>query len=337
MSFLKKAFLSASASLPLKYLFKQSGVQLLLPYHHVVSDHPLPHIQNLYSYKGRKAFVEDLDWLVENFTPVQPADLAQHFFSGKPLSSPSFLLSFDDGYREVYDVIAPVLFQKGVPALFFINPAFIDNRELFYRCKLSLVIEKMKDDDQLDRSLCQYFNLPPGDSDELHKRILGVDYNNRKVADELGDLAKIDFDSFVQQHQPFLSSEQIIKLSAQGFVFGAHSWNHPRYPLISINEQLDQTERSLQFVRGLQDNRFQYFAFPHQDKSVSKEFFSQILDREKNLLLFGLQNQRSENGNRILHRYNAEDPRKDLASVTKGILFFNTLLSISGKRTVERQ
>ena len=37
-------------------------------------------------------------------------------------------LTFDDGFRELHDVVAPILLRKGIPATFFVNSAFIDNK-----------------------------------------------------------------------------------------------------------------------------------------------------------------------------------------------------------------
>ena len=56
----------------------------------------------------------------------------------------SFLLTFDDGFREIYDIIAPILLDKGIPATFFISSGFLDNRELCYQHKASLLVEKVR-------------------------------------------------------------------------------------------------------------------------------------------------------------------------------------------------
>ena len=48
------------------------------------------------------------------------------------LRTPS-LLTFDDGLSECYQVVAPILKEKGIPATFFLCSAFVDNHELAYR------------------------------------------------------------------------------------------------------------------------------------------------------------------------------------------------------------
>lgn len=45
--------------------------------------------------------------------------------------------------RQCYDVILPILEAKGIPATFFINSGFIDNKDLFFRFKASFLIDEL--------------------------------------------------------------------------------------------------------------------------------------------------------------------------------------------------
>lgn len=335
MTALKKAFFSLSALFPLPVVYRLSGIRVLLPYHHVVSNEHLPHIRNLYAYKNEKTFEQDLDWLLQHFKPVSAAQLAASAREQSTLPQQSFLLSFDDGFREIHDIVAPMLLKKGVPAIFFINPAFIDNKELFYRSKISLVIEKLNNDSSLKKEFCNHFFGEEKNAVDLRTLLLALDYRQKETADEWGLKAGIDFDNFLQTVQPFMTTSHLHKLSGDGFTIGAHSWDHPHYRMLSLDEQLKQTDRSLDFVRTF--NELEVFAFPHQDHQVSQEFFDHQKQKEKKPLFFGLQNQKSEDDNFILHRYNAEDPGQDFSSLTKGILLYNSLLRRAGKQTVKRQ
>jgi len=140
----KQFFYAASSILPLSFLKKTSQVSTLLPYHHTVSDRELLHIKHLYAFKSISQFKSDLDYLLKNFVPISPEQLVEKVNRDEQKRDNTFLLTFDDGLRECEEIIAPILKEKGVPAIFFINPAFIDNKELFYRFKISLVIEKNK-------------------------------------------------------------------------------------------------------------------------------------------------------------------------------------------------
>jgi peptidoglycan/xylan/chitin deacetylase (PgdA/CDA1 family) len=330
----KKIIQNFCSVLPAGVLTKLSGIRLLLPYHHVVSDEHLDHIKELYSYKNRKEFIKDLDWLLKRFKPVHPDELSERIFNQKPFEKKSFLLSFDDGFREVHDVIAPILFEKGVPAIFFINPAFIDNKELFYRAKLSLVLNKIKFEKQLSNKISQSIGHKYSNYQNMRKAVLQINYPNRFMADQLGKIAEIDFENFLRNHQPFLTSEQIKKVQKQGFVFGGHSIDHPDYKFLTVGEQCSQTITSAKFAGQFGQNRFNYFAFPHEDFEVKQEFFNQI---NFPILFFGLQNQRPEKQNQVLHRFNAERPAEHIQSLTKTVLSYNFLLRLLNRQKIVRK
>jgi len=333
----KKIIQASCSILPAGLLTKTSGINVLLPYHHVVSDEDLPHIQELYRYKNRKQFINDLEWLLKKFKPIHPNDLAETIFNDKPRAKKSFLFSFDDGFREVYDIIAPILIEKGVPAIFFINPAFIDNKELFYRCKLSLVLSKIKTHNQLRKAVSRYLECEHLNYKYLKNRVLQIQYPDRSRADELGRIAEIDFENFLLNRQPFLTSEQIKELKEHGFAFGGHGIDHPDYKFLNINEQYHQTIASIEFINQPKANRFDYFAFPHEDCEVEQEFFDRMNRADRPVLFFGLQNQRPENQNHILHRFNAERPREKMQALVKTILTYNSFLRLVNRQNITRK
>jgi len=117
---------------------------LLIVYYHLVSDGHSPHIKHLYQHKKVKDFIQDLEFLLKHHSPVGLQDVIAWIKGESSLPENSFLLTFDDGFREVYDVIARILMEKGVPAAVFITIMFLDNQDLFYRNKASLIVEEMQ-------------------------------------------------------------------------------------------------------------------------------------------------------------------------------------------------
>jgi peptidoglycan/xylan/chitin deacetylase (PgdA/CDA1 family) len=149
--------------MPIEWLKNNAPIDLLIPYHHLVSDEPLPYIERLYAFKNARQFETDLDYLLSHFQPVSLQEVIAHTRQGIPFSKKSFLLCFDDGLRQVYEVAAPILLRKGIPAALFVNPSFVDNAELFYDLKKGLILDALsaRSSAASDRSLHKSRITPP--------------------------------------------------------------------------------------------------------------------------------------------------------------------------------
>jgi peptidoglycan/xylan/chitin deacetylase (PgdA/CDA1 family) len=311
---------------------------MLFPYQHTVSDAALPHIRHLYSYKNEKQFTADLDLLVKHYRPVTVDGIIKSLNEQGVLPKRSFLLSFDDGFREVYDIIAPILEKKGIPACFFINPAFIDNKKLFYRCKISLLIDELLNSKERNSFLPIFQDLP-GMENKPVKDIIGflktINTSNSSILDEMGEKTGFSFDKFLHTKKPFLTQEQLKSLHKRGFSIGAHSTDHPYFTDISLAEQITQVSDSCRYVNELLAIHDCCFSFPHSDEGLSQALFNEL--RTRNIpLLFGIQNQKMELENRMLHRFNAERPEINFASQLKGLLLLMRMQKITGRNKVIR-
>ncbi len=248
---------------------------LILPYYHMVSDEALPHVAPLYQYRTVRQFTDDVDFFLKHYEPVGLSDLLAHVNTGKILPPRAFLLSFDDGFREMAEIVAPILKAKGVPAVFFVNSAFVDNRELCFLQKIALVIAqlKTKSTDGREEKIKKILRAKEINGDEIIPMLRSIPYAKRAVLDELESACGLDFKMFRAQQKPYLTSERIRGLLRDGFAIGGHSVDHPFYGDLTLDEQLRQTKESVEFVQKEFGIDYRAFAFPHSDAGVTTEFF----------------------------------------------------------------
>lgn len=64
-------------------------------------------------------FRYQLDWLQSRYEIMRIEDVVQALRSGMALPSKAALLTFDDGYAEHYDLVFPILFDRGLQGCFF--------------------------------------------------------------------------------------------------------------------------------------------------------------------------------------------------------------------------
>ena len=234
--------------------------KILLPFYHAVAEQPLPHIKHLYQMKTVNEFQKDLDFLLKHYQSIDIDTLYRLHVNKTVPKKPVFHLTFDDGLKEMYEIVAPLLLKKGVAATFFVNSGFVDNKALFYRYHASLSIESLLQEKKL--------------TSDLKSEILSCSYGNKEKLFQYFSQQQVN--DFLQKEKPYLTTEQIKTLSKQGFTIGAHSIDHPNYHLIPIEEQLRQTRESLAFVATTVNQQLRLFAFPFTDFNVSKHFFEEI-------------------------------------------------------------
>ena len=261
----------------------------IIPYYHIVNDAEVPHVKHLYTYRGEAAFKRDIDVLLGRFRTISLEELIAHLHGNKDLPRDALLLTFDDGFREMQEVVAPILLAQGVPATFFVTTGCIDNQNLVHHNRLSLLVEHIFSNGGAaltkEVSLWLARRGIPGDS--LKARLLSIDYHQGHLVDELATVCEYDFAEYLATCQPYLTSEQIRWLLKQGFTIGSHSIDHPLYATLSVEDQLYQTLESLRFLEERFQIRYRAFAFPHSDAGVTMDFFRVLFDEGNLDVSFG--------------------------------------------------
>ena len=245
---------------------------VLLPFAHAVSDAAPAHIRHLYAVPTVKKFTADLDRLCCHYKALDISEFEKLVLGHNDgsVGRRGFLISFDDGMRESHEVIAPILRSKGIPAIFFINSAIVDNRRLMWRHKISLLIEQLGRRPQ---------RLDSGKG--LGKRrVSGTSLRASQFGDEpiIDDIARrwgIDFDGYLRDAQPYLTTEQVLDLARWGFAIGAHTHRHPQLQELALEDQKQEILLSVEFVRSL-GLACRWFAFPFHDTGASNALFAHM-------------------------------------------------------------
>jgi peptidoglycan/xylan/chitin deacetylase (PgdA/CDA1 family) len=288
-----KVMLKGAGRLSLGWGCSLSGVPLLVPYYHMVSDAPVPHVSPLYRFRTIAEFTADLECLARHFQPVTLNDIVDHLNGVRPLGRRCFHLTFDDGFREMYDVVAPILRRAGVPATFFVNTAFLDCGGIAHYNALSVLLDRLESlgsaISAASRQRLDAMLQPPAGNEDtsLRKLMLSLRHAQRPLVDALADVLDIDLDEYVRDRRPYLSSEQIGTLLQNGFTIGAHSHEHPRYTDLSLTEQIEQTRKSVEFIEQRFAVKPKAFAFPHSADGVGPAFFKAVFDESLLDVSFG--------------------------------------------------
>ena len=311
---------------------------MIFPFYHTVSDSSLPYISNLYPLRSIREFKSDLEYFCKYFEPVGIEEVHSLVKSKESSSKPIFHLTFDDGLREVYDVIAPILKNKGIPATFFVNTDFIDNKGLFYRYKVGLILERLKQKE--NESKADSIQIALKDHSRwdgaLQSSLKALIYLDQDLIVLLADIVEIDFEDWLTNSKPYLSTDQIKDLLKQGFKIGSHSSDHPRFKHIDIDLQKEQIKSSFEYLEQNFELKNRFFSFPFGDEGVKKELFQWMYNEEGCKLSFGVSGIKDDHFPFHLHRIPMDFCQKSTDRFIKSEYLYFMLKSIFNKNRIHR-
>ncbi|MCD6355073.1 MAG: polysaccharide deacetylase family protein [Prolixibacteraceae bacterium] len=306
---------------PAKSLFKIPS-PVFLPFYHVVSNHSLPHILN-YNYRNEIQFEKELDFYLTHFRPLSLSELLE----GPHPSPKTFHLSFDDGLKECAEIIAPLLLKKGIQATFFVNPGFIDNRALFHKYKASLLFTEIKKKDKNPAKQLLKQNGLEG------VKILNASILQSEILDKAAKLLEVDFNDFLSKNRPYLSTKQLNDLKKQGFTIGVHSYNHPEFWKFPEEKQIEEVQKSMEWLVQNVNPHKKVFSFPFTDSGVSPGVLEKLKTNQICDATFGTAGLKYDEIETHFQRYPVEMPGNFVANLKAEWSYF-ILRKLIGKETV---
>lgn len=235
-------------------------------YYHLVSNTKNPLVQNLYTHKNIATFRKDIEVLVGKYKILDLADI-QANRSG-------VVLTFDDGFAECYNEIYPILEQYSIPGFFFLNNDFIDNKAMFFRAKLSLLINKLNylvpsiHKELADILKCKVTGIK--------NSLLAIRNEDKAFIDKLLTIAEFDIEEYLKSNQPYLTSPQISEMIKSGYYFGGHTQDHLRLKDMSAKEQEDRIVDSANDISRRFNLDYKLSSLPHNDDGISQEVFKKV-------------------------------------------------------------
>ena len=320
MSIIKNIFSLAANGIGTKNLLFFTGKLVVHSFYHTVSDEYLSHISPLYRPKIKAEFVKDIDFLQQHFQAISIKEVYLQQQKKTILQKNSFHLSFDDGLREVHEVILPILYQKGIPATVFVNNDFVDNKNLFFRHKAALIVETLnkKEISATIKKEIEHLLTP---KEPLQSQVLNIGYAKREILDTISALLDIDFQDYLKNQRPYLTTDMLTEMQTKGFTIGAHSIDHPQFSKISEEEQIRQIVESCSYVKTVFNESHSFFSFPFTDENISASVFNAI-DNQIDLS-FGIKGIRTSNNGKHIARIDFEKSGNSAKqSVNKALLKF---------------
>lgn len=238
---------------------------LVCPVYHIARNDTPVWWNGRYSIKSPQQFERELDLLLGFGSPISLDDLL-NWQNGRSIRPKGWFLSFDDGYRELHDVIAPILRRKGIPATFFLCSSLIDNQRPFFEDVAGFVADRFSKVSQATQSavLRALRDLGLTLSQLLKSRL-----PRWEAMDMVTELLVIDIQQWLINEQPYLTGAHVTSLLHDGFHVGAHSVDHPLFSEISPADREAQLRICMQTLTTRFPGVSRVFAFPYGEFGMS--------------------------------------------------------------------
>jgi peptidoglycan/xylan/chitin deacetylase (PgdA/CDA1 family) len=218
----------------------------------------------------RSSFEAALTFLTRHYTPVSLQQVLENS-DGNGLPPRPVLVTFDDAYASVVDVAAPLCRKFGVPAVFFVNAAFIDNHRIaldnlvchvansFGLGAVNDVVRAIDGTRPFDlRSLTEVFNLflPPI---SLQAR--------QDFRDALLRRAQISEQDLAGEARLYLTRQRLRDLSSLNFEIGNHTYTHVNCRSLSGSDFEVEISRNRAVLEEISGTPVRSFSVPYGSSS----------------------------------------------------------------------
>jgi peptidoglycan/xylan/chitin deacetylase (PgdA/CDA1 family) len=295
---------SMIAATPFEMIRRVVRGQVVSLYYHVVADELKPHLSELYSNVHTvKTFGAELDFLKKHFNPITASQLFSHIENQEPLPENPCLITFDDGYREVYENAFPQLKEREIPFVLFLTSDFVDNKTLFVENTASLILNRCNEDPAA-ASVVERLLVEHGVVNGTFRQCLQrIPYHHRALLESAARACGIDSNDYAAKNRPYVEAIEVREMLESGLVeVGAHGIDHARNDDLTPNEQYQQVAGSLTTIVEQFDLPIRLYAFPYSDRAIAAETYQRLFRDLKIHLAFGTEQLRPSMDRRIIQR-----------------------------------
>lgn len=214
----------------------------------------------------QEQFEQQVRFLKRNFQIARIADLDD--LIRRP-HRPAVMITFDDGYRDNYELALPVLRQQAVPATFFITSGFLDERRLAWWDEIAWMVHSSQRTDlppfewhsttsplhdsaareqSIQRLLRSFKSIPNCENEPFLQRLAELTGSGRCPA----SLAS----------ENWMTWEMVRELDRAGQDIGGHTVSHPVLARTDVTAQREEIVRSKARIETELGHEITAFSYP---------------------------------------------------------------------------
>jgi peptidoglycan/xylan/chitin deacetylase (PgdA/CDA1 family) len=283
---------------------KRNRSRLRVALFHHITNEPSPFYDDLQVSISPAEFERQIRYFQKNYDIVSLGDVLGGQLPRRPL-----LLTFDDAYRSVAEVAAPLLSRLRLPALYLISAGHVDGKVLMndhVLCYLSHTVGLNK----LETAITGARPRCASVRELIDKVVSSLNYGSQVgLSAELVRRYEVPAQALSSLRRLYLTRAQVHQLPSQGIEVGNHTYSHVfcrHLDLASEELEILQAKHSLE---GWTDKKIRAFSIPYGHSTDLTAHSSQILTQSGHEIIFTANSRRNPRGHQgpIFDRVNMRD------------------------------
>jgi peptidoglycan/xylan/chitin deacetylase (PgdA/CDA1 family) len=253
------------------FAVRTGRVPLVIGYHKVVEDFRASAARAMPPMLvSTRTLERQLDWIGRRFDFVTLDELAAGLEGARRFLGPVAAITFDDGYRDVYEHALPLLVRKGIPAAAFVATDLVGTGRLLLHDELYLLLSGAVScgrgmQRRLAGLLAPLAICPPSvpaDAFRVMRVVLETlpQADVRRIVQALR--ADIRIPEAALREASLLTWEMLRDMSRRGMTVGTHTKTHPFLTNETRETILDETAGARRAAERALGAKVEHFAYP---------------------------------------------------------------------------
>ncbi len=228
-------------------------------------------------------FQEQIEGFAKHYEILSLDQLTQLLYEKKQLPKKAIVITLDDGFKENYQYVYPVLKKCHVPATVFLATGYIGANRTLWTHKLRYIFQQTRKVETEMQELGM-LRLQSKD-DKIKARSIAAeklkkmpDVEKEVLLEKLSNVLDVDIPDSIGD-DTFLSWDEVREMNSDDIMFGAHTVNHPILTRVSLQEATLEICQSKSDIEEKTGQKVTSFAYPN---GGHRDFNRQIADIIKN-------------------------------------------------------
>ena len=234
---------------------------LAVMYHYVRDNNPeYPNFKNL----TVDQFKRQIDFFYDTYGFLSKEDFISSIEQATPPPT-GVILTFDDGFKDHYHNVLPILEEKKAWGLFYVPTAHYKNKKVLNEARIGEFDKEIYKDQQLTSCELQF------------KRLFNYYVRNEYKTKILDEIALEYLNEVELYDKLYLTKEELKEMERCGSVIGSHTETHPVLSTLNYEQQKEEVEESYNFLNLFLDMRWKSFCYPYGGKSTYNQDTFKVL------------------------------------------------------------